>query len=151
MEENNETTEQNPVQKNPDDILNINVGRIIVGLTEIGNLEIENFEINIGISKTISNLSLIEKAYVKSTQALMKKHIKRDDVGGLQILNGFYVFKSEKDKDEYDKLTEALNETVITEKVFKLKTTELEKIKGIKGTMMAKCHELIIYDKDVKL
>lgn len=136
-------------QKEPDtkDILNINVGRIIMGLTEIGNLEIEDFDINMGISKTIANLSVVEKAYQKTLQTLMKKHIEENEKGNLMSENGFYVFKTVKDKNDYQTDVDKLNDTVVTEKVWSFNASELKKIKGLKGTTMAKVHELIIDDR----
>ena len=129
-------------------ILHINVSRIILGLTEIGNLEIEDFDTNMGISKTIANLGVIEKAYAKTMQTFMKKHIKKGENGNLLIENGSYVFLSDKDKEEYQEATEKLNETVVNEKVWTFKATDLKKIKGLKATSMAKCHELIIDDRN---
>ena len=144
----NETNTVDNTVKDPKAILNINVSRIILGLTEIGNLDIDDFDINIGISKTITNLSVAEKAYGKTMQSLMKAHIKTDENGNLATSNNFYIFKSEKDKESYQDALDKLNDTVIEEKVWKMKASDLRKVKGIKGTTMAKCNELIIYDAE---
>jgi len=132
--------------KTQNKILNINISRTILGLTEIGNLEIEDFKMNYNITRSITNLSVAEKAYNKTMSTLMKKHIQKDEKGNLVILNGFYVFISEKDKEDYQKNIDVLNETITEAKVWTLKTSELQKIKGVKGTTMAKFNELIIDD-----
>lgn len=143
--EKTEKTNSSDTQK----ILNINIKRIIIGLTEIGNLEIEDFNTNLSISKTIANLNVAEKAYTKTMHSLMKKHIKKNASGGLMLdANNFYVFISDKDKVEYEQSVEKLNETEVTEKIFTLKTSVLKNVKGIKGNMMAKCYEVIVDDLD---
>lgn len=145
-----ETTVEKTEKTNSSDtqkILNINIKRIIIGLTEIGNLDIEDFNTNLNISKTIANLNLAEKAYIKTTQTIMKKHIKQNDTGGLVIdANKFYVFKTEQDRIDYENAIEKLNETEVTEKIFPLKVSVLKNVKGLKGNMMAKCHEVIMDD-----
>jgi len=129
------------------EILNINVSRIISGLTEMGNLDIDDFDTNMNISKTITNLGVVEKAYQKTTKTLMKKYISVDEKGNLVSANGFYVFNNEKDKQEYQDAIEKLNETAVTEKLWTFKASELSKVKGLKGTTLAKCQELIIDDR----
>ena len=124
-------------------IINLNIKRIIIGLTEIGNLDIEDFDTNLSISKTIANLNVAEKAYVKTMQNLMKKHILKDDKGKFVVDGNNFVYLSVKDKEEYEKAIEALNETEVTEKIFYLKTSVLKNVSGLKGNMMAKCHEVI--------
>ncbi len=142
-----ETTAENKTANDTQEskkIININIKRIMMGVNEIGNLDIEDFDTNLSISKTIANLNVAEKAYTKTMQTLMKKHIKKNDAGGLMVDDkNFYVFLSDKDKVEYENAVEKLNETEVTEKVFKLKTSVLRNVKGIKGSVMAKCHEVI--------
>lgn len=132
-------------------ILNGDISRIILGLTEIGNLEIEDFKINLSISRSIANLSEVEKAFLKTHQALLKKHVKKDDKGNLMSADNFYLFLTDDDKLEYQKSLEKLNEQCLSEdvKLWKIKTSDLEKIKGVKGTTMAKIHELIIDDTTI--
>lgn len=127
-------------------IMNINISRTILGLTEIGNLEIEDFTMNYNITRSIANLSVAEKAYGKTIQTLQKKHIQKDEKGNYATLNGFYIFLSENDKEAYQKAFDELNETIVDVKIYSMKASDLQKIKGIKGTTMAKCFELIIDD-----
>jgi hypothetical protein len=124
-------------------ISNVDVPRIIIGLTEIGNLDIDDFDTNYNITKTITNLGVVEKAYTKTLQALMKKHIKVDEKGNFETENNSYIFISKEDRDKYLEEYEALVNAPVNAEVWKLKLSELRKIKGIKGTTMAKCHELI--------
>jgi hypothetical protein len=124
-------------------IVNINVSRIIMGLTEIGNLDIDDFDTNYNISKTITNLGEVEKAYNKTLQNLMKTHIKVDEKGQLASENGSYIFNSVKDRETYLEAFDALANKPVSAEVWNLKLSELRKIKGIKGTTMAKCQELI--------
>ncbi len=131
---------------NSNAILNINLKRIIIGLSEIGNLEIEDFNTNYNITRTIANLNQLDKAYTKSLSAIQKKYIKKDEKGNFAYENGFFIFNSDADRDSYSKELEALEENIVDETkthVWRLKASELQKIKGIKGTTMAKCHELI--------
>lgn len=128
-------------------IININVSRIIVGLTEIGNLDIDDFDTNYNISKTITNLGEVEKAYNKTLQNLMKTHIKIDEKGQYAHENGSYIFNSSKDREDYLKAFDELANKPVEAQVWKLKLSELRKIKGIKGTTMAKCQELIEDEK----
>ncbi len=139
---------KNDSKKDSVEILNINVSRIIVGLTEIGNLAIEDFDTNMAISKTIANLSTVEKAYGKSMQAIMKKYIKTDASGNFMSENGFYLFENQNDKLAYTSETDKLNDTTVTEKVWTFKATFLKDVKGLKGTTLAKCHELIVDDRE---
>jgi hypothetical protein len=133
-----------------DAITNSKVNRIIVSLSEIGNLEIEDFDLNYGITRTLANLNQVEKAYLKSLTAIQKKCIKKDEKGNLAVENGFFVFNNTEDKETYGKETEELNEKVVDVKVWRMKTSQLKKIKGIKGTAMAKCNELIDDDLNIK-
>jgi hypothetical protein len=151
METTVETTEKIEIQK--DAILHMNLRRIIIGLSEIGNLDIEDFDTNYNITKTIANLNQVDKAYNKSLGALQKKYVKKDDKGSLVIENGFFIFNSEEDKKTYGEELDKLDEVVIDEtktKVWRLKTSQLQKIKGLKGTTMSKCYELIIDDLNKK-
>lgn len=126
---------------------NIDVTRIIMGLQEIGNLDIEDFKTNYQIAKTITNLGQVEKAYNKSLQSLMKKYIKVGDDGNFQVENNAYVFKSKEDREEYVDAVDKLHNAIVEAKVWKLKESVLKGIKGLKGTTMAKCYELIEQDE----
>lgn len=143
--------EKTAAEKNIDQkpIMNVNLKRIIIGLTEIGNLDIEDFNTNYNITRTVANLSQVEKAYSKSASALQKEYVKKDDKGNLVIENGFFVFENEENKKSFQDKAAELDEKIIDEsvtKVWRIKASELRKIKGIKGTTMAKCYELIIDD-----
>lgn len=135
-------------------ITNISLKRIIIGLGEIGNLDIEDFNTNYNITRTIANLSQVEKAYTKSASALQKEYIKKDEKGNLISENGFWVFDSEEKNKEFQQKATELDEKVVDEsvtKVWRIKASELKKVKGLKATSMAKCHELIIDDIDDKV
>jgi hypothetical protein len=152
MENQNETTTvEGKVIDMPKDngigILNMDVSRIIMGLTEIGNLDIDDFKTNYQISKTITNLGVVEKAYNKSFQSLLKKHVKVGEDGNYLIENGSYVFNSKQDRDAYVDAFEKLQNERVSAKIWKLKESQLNKIKGLKGTTMAKCFELIEQDE----
>lgn len=123
------------------------LNRVINGLNELANCDIDNFDINMDISRTIANLNIAEKAYVKTVQSLMKKHIKKGEDGELVSANGFFVFKSEKDKDEYQDSTEKLNEIIVNEDVCVLKASFLKDVKGIKASVLSKINELIVDDR----
>lgn len=149
METTAETNTEKKIEIPKGAILNMNIKRIIIGLSEIGNLDIEDFETNYNITKTIANLNQVDKAYNKSLSALQKKYVKKNDKGNFVIENNFFVFNSEDDKKKYGEELDKLDETVVDEtktKVWRLKTSQLQKIKGLKGTTMSKCYELIIDD-----
>ena len=110
-------------------ISNVDVPRIIIGLTEIGNLDIDDFDTNYNITKTITNLGVVEKAYTKTLQALMKKHIKVDEKGNFETENNSYIFISKEDRDKYLEEYEALVNAPVNAEVWKLKLSELRKIK----------------------
>lgn len=141
-------TKKTPVEKTPE-IANINVSRIMEGYAQIGQLEIEDFNLNLSISRTIANLSLVEKAYLKSATAIKNKYIKKLDNGNFAVENNSYVFNSAKDKMQYESEKEKLDNAPVTEKIWILKTSILKDVKGIKATMMSFCHELIIDDAGI--
>jgi len=136
--------------KNEPKITNNAISRTIIGLGEIGNLDIEDFKLNYGITRSIANLSQVEKAYIKSLNAIQKKYISKDEKGNFVIEGNNYVFNSEKEKSSYLDELDKLNETVVDVEVWKMKTSDLQKLKGIKGTTMSKCHEIIIDDLNLK-
>ena len=148
------TTTENTMLENVKPILNINVSKIILGLTEIGNHEIEDFKVNYAITRSITNLGVVEKSYNKSLAALQKKYVKLDENGNLSLQNNFFVFNSLEDNKKFREELDKLNEYVVDVKVFAIKASDLEKIKDangkslIKATTMSKCHELIIDDLD---
>lgn len=128
-------------------ILNSEVTRIIIGLTELGNLDIDDYKTNYGIARTINNLGVVEKAFNKTIESLRKKYVKVNEDGTYQIENNSYVFNSKEDKETYITEVEKIQDTVVDAKVFILKESELKKIKGLKGTTMAKLYELIEHDE----
>ena len=141
-----ENTKDTPTQNGAKPISNGNVGRIVEGLTEIGNLEIDDFDMNIAISKTLANLKVVAQAYQKTTITIMKKHIKVDEKGNFLSENGFYIFISVKDKEDYQVEVDALNDTKVVEKVWTFKASDLKKAGLKKATMMSKIDELLVYD-----
>ena len=138
------TTVENSVKP----ILNINVSRILLGLSEIGNLEIEDFKVNYAITRSIANLTVVEKAYSKSLAALQKKYVKMDENGNLSVQNNFFVFNSLEDNKKYREELDKLNEFVVDVKVFAIKSSDLKDVKGLKALTMAKCHELVVDDTE---
>ena len=128
-------------------IQNCNISRIILGLMEIGSLEIEDLQTNISISKNIANLSIVEKAYGKSLDVIKNKYVKKDEVGAFMQENGIYLFSSIEDKEAYASAITKLNESVVTEELFSIKISPLQTIKGIKAIMFAKCDELMSYSE----
>ena len=139
--------QNNEEVSNPHEIRNGNVSRIILGLTELGNLAIDDFSINYGITRTITSLTIVEKAYNKTLGNIMNKYILKEK-GNFLSVDGFYLFASASDKEEYQKNLDELNEGIVTAKYFTIKASDLKKITGVKGTTMAKFSELIIHDLD---
>ena len=127
-------------------VKNLNIGRIIIGLSELGKLSISDFKINLSITKTIAYLSEIEQAFSKSKRALMDSYIAVDD-NGSYLVDGrkFFIYKSKKDKEDYIKNVTALDE-VENEISFSIKASQLQKISGLTSSTMTKFHELIIDD-----
>lgn len=128
-------------------ILNVNISRIIKGLTAIGSMDIEDFKLNYGITRNIAKLSMVEKAYNKSTDGLVKKYVKRTETGAFMSSNGFFDYESTGDREKYEEEKTKLDEMVFDEKIYKIKTSQLKELhgKGL-GMMMSLCHELIIDD-----
>lgn len=124
-------------------VLNINLSRIIIGMTDIGNLEIEDFELNLSIARNIIKLDIAEKAYLKTRKNLMKKHMKNNEFGVVLIENGNPVFKSEDDRLKFIDAIDKLEQTEFKDEFSMIKTSSLKNIKGIKASMIANCHELI--------
>lgn len=131
-------------------ILNCNISRMMMGLSSIGNLDNEDFKMNYSITKMISKLDALEKAYQKSKTALQKKYCKLDTKGNLMLAEANQViFKDDSAKAEYIQEQLILDESEISSDItiFRLKASELAKIKGgVKGSVMANCYELIIDD-----
>jgi hypothetical protein len=143
----NEVTDSNKSTEGIN-IVNANIKRIIIGLNEIGNLDIGDFDTNLNISKNIASLNIAEKAYIKTHNSLLNKHVKRNEAGEFMSENNFYIFLSDKDKAEYKVAVDKLNETEVTEPIYKIKTSVLKNVKGLKAISMAKCNELI--EDDIK-
>jgi hypothetical protein len=133
-------------------VLTMNVTGIIKGLAELGSLAIEDFNLNLAISQTVSKLSPVEKAFIKSAQALMKNHIEVSE-SGVPITEGegtfrAYVYKSVKDKEDYlSKMDELNNKEVKVE--LKLKTSQLKDVKGLRAITMMKLGALIEDDLSI--
>lgn len=129
------------------EILNGNITRIIIALSEIGNLDIEDFNLNWAITRTLTSLSECEKAYKKSVSAIQKKYINRDEKGNAIVdEKGLVIFKTISDKEKFNEEIEVLSEQKAEAKVWTIKTSQLRRLKGIKATTMAKCEELIEHD-----
>ncbi len=131
-------------------IINENVTRIIKGLSGIGSMDILDFTLNFGITRNLSVLSCIEKAYDKSKDALLKKYAAKDETGGYSMTNGYINFDSDQKRQAYEKEKIALDETAFEDQVYRIKTSQLKDIQG-KGLalFMALCHEIIIDDAKV--
>ena len=127
-------------------VLNIDISRVIFGLNELGSLDISNFELNMGITETVAELSKMEKAYGKTLSSLMKKHIDIDDKGNFKYDDAkIYIFKTPEDKkvysDEYAKLNDYENRID-----WCIKSSQLKDIVGLKASTMTKFHEFIVND-----
>jgi hypothetical protein len=124
-------------------ITNSSLSRIIIGLMDLSKLDISDFEINLGITRLVSKLTNLEKEYNKTKTAHMNEHIAVNERGSYIVDGGkMYVYKSQKDKEEYyNKITE-LNETEV-ENNFKIKATDLKKINNLKASTMINIMELI--------
>ena len=133
-------------------IRTMDVQRIMVGLNELGSLEIPDFKLNYAITRLNVKLAGLDKAYVKSRKALMDAHVSVDE-RGMYVYNNdvdkLFVFKSIKDKDDYTSAINTLNETEITDITWTIKASVLKEIKGLKASTMMRINELII--DDVKL
>lgn len=133
-------------------VLTMNVTGTIKGLAELGSLAIEDFNLNLAISQTVSKLSPIEKAFIKSAQAHMKNHIKVSE-NGVPITEGegtfrSYVYKSVKDKEDYLSKMDVLNNTEVKVEL-KLKASQLKDIKGLTALTMMKLGALIEDDSSI--
>ena len=128
---------------NKPEIKNSDVTRIMVGLSEIGKLDIDDFETNHNISKNLTSLSVVEKSYGKTIQSLMKKHIEINEQGQYASEQGAFIFKSKKDREDYESAYEKISNENVKVELFEVKLSIIKKVKGLKGTMMAQCHELI--------
>lgn len=129
----------------PKGIININLTRIVEGLVSVGNCDIDDFETNSIIAKNITNFSEVEKVYTKTVNSLMKNHIEIDTAKNVfRVENNSYVYKTEKDKKEYEEAYEKLINTPVNVEVFKIKISELKKAKPvIKAITLAQIHEFI--------
>ena len=131
------------------EIKNVNLNRLIKGLEQIGQLEITDFQLNYYISRNMDKLSSLWKSYTKSLSALINQHVKMSEEGTPVINGEDYSFKSKKDRELYiDKKTK-LDEFVTEVKIFYLKTSALEGIKGLNGVMLFLLGELIVDDKNI--
>jgi hypothetical protein len=135
------------MESNAKQIRNVNVARIMKGLGEMGALEIEDFNFKYNITKSMVNLSVVEQLYIKYVTDLNKKYVKVDENNNLMSdERGNLIFKSGEDKKNYSDAFAKLNETVVDVKVWTMKASDLEKIKGLRAVTMSKFHELIIDD-----
>jgi len=128
-------------------LLTMNVPTMIKGLTELGSLEIVDFSLNLVISRLVTKLTPVERAYLKSASVLVKKHIEVDE-RGIPKTQGegpymSYLYKTEKDKEAYLSEMEKLNNTEVTEALDKIKVTKLKDVKGLKALTMMKLGALI--------
>lgn len=147
----NNVMNENNVPETKKGIVNIDLTRIVQGLVAIGNCDIDDFETNSIIAKNITTFSEIEKVYTKTINSLMKKHIMIDPVKNIfMVENNSYVFKSDKDKEEYESAYEKLINTPVNAKILKIKISQLKKATPIvKGITLAQIHEFI-EDDDAK-
>lgn len=124
-------------------ITNVDLARITQGLLELSKLNISNFEINLGITKCVAKINPIQIAYNKTKTAYMNEHIAIDERGSYIVDGGkMYVYKSEKDKNDYYNKITTLNEQEV-EIDFKIKASELKNVKDLKASTMINIMELI--------
>jgi len=127
-------------------ILTMNVPTMIKGLTELGSLDITDFSLNLAISQVVAKLTPVERAYLKSAQGLIKKHIEADE-RGIPKTQGegpymSYVYKSAKDKEDYlDEMAKLNNAEIKID--LKIKTSQLKDVKGLKALTLMKLGDLI--------
>ncbi len=144
MENNSESKKENVIIKNCDVI------RILQGLTELGNLDIEDYKLNYGIARSISNLQQSAKIFEKTLTSIQKKYFKKEDNGNFSVdEHGQHVFESASKRTEMEDEIEKLGDTECGSKVFKIKASDLKNLKGIKPNFIAKIMELI--DDDVEI
>ncbi len=144
MENNSETKKENVVIKNCD------VVRTLQGLTEIGNLDIEDYKLNYGIARSISNLQQSAKIYEKTLTSIQKKYFKKEDNGNFSVdEHGQHVFESKEKRTEMEIEIEKLGDTDCGAKVFKMKASDLKNVKGVKANFISKVMELIIDDVNI--
>lgn len=131
-------------------ITNVMVSRILKGLGELSKLNINNFEINYGITKLAKNLLDIEIAYNLTKKSLMDEHIPIDEKRGTYLIDGnnLYIYKSAENRDKYYEQIMELNETLVHITNFSIKASELKKISGLKAETMISINEIIEDDLD---
>lgn len=130
-------------------ITNVMVSRILKGLGELSKLNINNFDINYGITKLAKELLEVEVAYNLTKKALMDEHIPIDERGTYMIDgNNLYVYKSIENRNKYYQQIMELNNSVICITKFGIKASELKKINGLKADTMISINELIEDDLD---
>lgn len=146
------------------EIQNINLNLLIKGLEQIGQLEITDFHLNWNIGRNLAKFLSLWKSYSKSLNALINKHVKMDEKGSPIIINkdvqldkagkvflsgGEYDYKTLEDKKSYLKSKVELDEIENDVKIFKLKTSALENLKGLNGVMLYLLGDLIEDDADI--
>ena len=153
MESNNVMPENEPVNANENAILTMNVPTMIKGLTELGSFDIEDFDLNVAISEAASKLNPIERAYMKSASALIKKHVEVSEKGVPKTEGEgpymSYVYKSVQDKETYLAEMQKLNNTEVKINT-NIKRSQLRGVKGLKALTMMKLGVLIENDEVTK-
>ena len=131
-------TDLNLKEKQNIDINHVSLTRILKGFTELSKLDISDFDINLNIMRLIKKLSPLEIAYNKTIKAYMDEHIAINEANGTYKIDGnqMYVYKSEKDRNEYFRKINELNEKKVDGIMFTIKASELKKLKKINGSIL---------------
>jgi len=145
-------------------VKNENISNIINGLEMIGKLDIDDYKFNYTIGRNLEKLVPMLKSYNKSFEALINKYTLKDNKGKPVIVNkqvqiddkgkpifggGEYDYNSKEDRENYIKKKTELQEMENEVDLWKLKTSILEKIKGVNGVMNFMLKQIIIDDKNI--
>lgn len=108
---------------------------VLSGLETIGNLEIEDFDLNRAIVKNIKVLKEQFEAYEKTINSIKRKYVKVDDNGNFETTDDkqFYKFKSTDDSTKHFNEVESLNVSYVDlkeEVIQPIKMSSLKKIKS---------------------
>lgn len=127
-------------------IKNINLNRLIGGLEQVGQLDSVDFKFNYAVGRNIEKMATLGKSYSKSLSALVNKHVQMDDKGSPVTIGNEYDFKTKKDRETYIKSKTDLDEIENEVDLWLLKTSDLEKIKGLKAVTLFMLGDIIVDD-----
>lgn len=123
--------------------------RIFTGLKQLSVCEIEDFNVNLKITKNIQLLEPIATTYDKAIHALRKKHLVKDDKGNFSIQKNQYVFKSIINQADWEKEIEKLNNELVDVTLYKFKASLIKDATGVKAMHLNNCREIIEMDVEI--